>query len=122
MGDVIKLEGVRKRRAKTTSSFSSIIFCRDCLKKNCPDISEREGGVVAMLILIVNDNDEPFHAYITISVLDLKYIFSNAEGEKYVDLAKYARIYHISEGFEPKDNILSSFFTDGNCFTVNTLN
>lgn len=121
MQNVIPFPDIKKKKT-TNNKLIKLVFCRKCLKQSCPDISNKNNGVVAMLIPIRDENKKPFHAYITIKVLDLKEIFSENNTSKFVDLAKYAHIHSISDGFEPETSYMEELFTKDNSETISILN
>lgn len=108
-------------KSKKVRKLLKLMFCRNCLKKRCPDISNKTSGAVAMLIPILDEQNNPFHAYVTINVIDLKGIFAANATEKFVDLAEYATIHFISEGFEPQSDFLVGYFKEGNSSNIEIL-
>ena len=118
MKNIIPFPGNKPQEYK---DMVKLVFCIDCLKQRCPDISNKKDGVVAMLIPIVDESDNPHHAYITIKVVDLKNIFISRSASKFVDLAEYATIYSIEKGFEPKSDFMSEYFSKGRSESIRVL-
>jgi hypothetical protein len=98
-----------------------LTFCKKCLFKKIPDISNRQCGEIAMLIPVIDENKKPFHAYVTIIVADIKKAIINSWDEKFVNLAEFANVHFIGEGFEPKSDILANHFSDSNSKNLNVL-
>lgn len=99
----------------------NLVFYVECLKRSCPDISNIEDGIIAMLIPVLDEYAKPFHAYATVRVMDLKKIFSTYSTEKIVDLSQYATIHSISEGFEPQSDLIAGHFKENNSESIRVL-
>jgi hypothetical protein len=57
----------------------------------------------------------------TIKVLDLKNIFTSTNISRFVDLAEYATIHSIAEGFEPQSDFMVGHFDEDNSESIRIL-
>jgi len=98
-----------------------LTFCKKCLCSKIPDIWNRQSGEIAMLIPVTDEMSNPFHAYVTIKVVDIKEVIINSGDEQFVNLAECANVHFIEEGFEPKSDILTEHFNNDNSWNLKAL-
>ena len=84
-----------------------LIYCRNCLRYNVPDLSLIHSRSFEMIVPIVNQDDEPLHAHVTIDIMNLKGILAANDTDPYVDLAEYGPVRILPDTPHPEQGLSS---------------